>query len=134
MAYQFTKDLETGNTLIDSEHKQLFQAINDLLDACAQGKGRGQLEQTTKFLYDYTSKHFSDEEKLQVQCKYPEYAQHRQYHESFKKVVADLGKQLSIEGPTVNLVGQINTALAGWLLSHIKREDKKLAEYIHAHS
>ena len=35
MAYQFTKDLETGNALIDSQHKQLIQAINDLLDACS---------------------------------------------------------------------------------------------------
>lgn len=133
MSYQFTKDLETGNGLIDDEHKQLIKAINDLLDACAQGKGRTQLEQTTKFLYDYTSKHFSDEEKLQIQCKYPDYPQHRQYHEGFKKVVADLSKQLSAEGPTVPLVGQINTALAGWLLNHIKREDKKLADYIRTH-
>ena len=28
MAYQMTKDLETGNTLIDTEHRQLFDAIN----------------------------------------------------------------------------------------------------------
>ena len=31
MVYQFTKDLETGNASIDSEHRQLIQAINDLL-------------------------------------------------------------------------------------------------------
>ena len=33
MAYQMTKDLETGNTLIDTEHRQLFDAINGLLEA-----------------------------------------------------------------------------------------------------
>ncbi|MEG0542614.1 MAG: hemerythrin, partial [Angelakisella sp.] len=33
MAYQFTKDLETGNPTIDTQHKQLIQAINDLLTA-----------------------------------------------------------------------------------------------------
>ena len=36
MRYELTKDLLTGNALIDSEHKQLFDAINALLDACAQ--------------------------------------------------------------------------------------------------
>ena len=50
MVYQFTKDLETGNAAIDSEHRQLIQAINDLLSACSSGKGRGELEKTTHFL------------------------------------------------------------------------------------
>ena len=38
MRYELTQDLLTGNNLIDTEHKQLFAAINDLLDACAQVK------------------------------------------------------------------------------------------------
>lgn len=130
MAYQFTKDLETGNALIDSEHRQLIQAINDLLDACSQGRGRDKLAQTAKFLYDYTSKHFADEEKLQQQYKYPEYPQHRQYHEAFKKTVAEFNRKLEEQGPTVVLVGEINMALAGWLINHIKQEDKKLAAFI----
>ena len=134
MAYEFTKDLETGNALIDSEHRQLIQAINDLLDACARGQGRTQIEKTGKFLQDYTAKHFSDEERLQMQYKYPEYAAHRQYHEEFKRVVADLMKELGEQGPTVLLVGKINSALAGWLINHIKREDKKLAAYIKSHT
>ena len=39
MKYELTSDLMTGNSLIDAEHKQLFDAINDLMDACAQGAG-----------------------------------------------------------------------------------------------
>ncbi|WP_349772443.1 hypothetical protein [Lacrimispora xylanisolvens] len=49
MAYAFTKDLETGNQLIDSEHRQLIDAINNLLTACSTGKGRAELANTTKF-------------------------------------------------------------------------------------
>ena len=33
MKYELTKDLETGNALIDSEHRQLFALINKLMDA-----------------------------------------------------------------------------------------------------
>ena len=40
MRYELTQDLLTGNQLIDSEHRQLFDAINALMDACAQGAGR----------------------------------------------------------------------------------------------
>ncbi|MEG0215404.1 MAG: hemerythrin family protein, partial [Hungatella sp.] len=95
MAYQFTKDLETGNATIDTQHRQLIQAINDLLAACSVGQGRTSLESTTKFLYDYTSKHFADEERLQLQSGYPDYVRHRQYHEAFKATVASLVKKLN---------------------------------------
>lgn len=130
MAYIFTKDLETGNTKIDQQHKQLIDAINNLLDACARGMGRNELEKTTKFLYDYTAKHFADEEALQRQSNYPDYINHKRYHEEFKKVVNDLMTQMQKEGPTVVLVGKVNSSIAGWLLNHIKREDKKVAEHI----
>lgn len=130
MAYQFTPDLETGNTVIDTEHKELIQAINDLLTACSTGHGRSELEKTTKFLSDYTAKHFADEERLQQQSAYPDYTNHKRYHETFKKVVADLMKKLDEQGPTVALVGEVNSAIAGWLLNHIKKEDKKVAAHI----
>lgn len=45
MKYELTQDLVTGNALIDSEHRQLFAAVNSLMDACAEGKGRGQIQQ-----------------------------------------------------------------------------------------
>ena len=39
MRYELTQELLTGNALIDTEHKQLFDAINALMDACARGPG-----------------------------------------------------------------------------------------------
>ncbi len=116
--------------MIDREHRELINAVNTLLDACGKGQGRNELEKTARFLQDYTVKHFSDEERLQVQSSYPGYTQHKGYHEALKKTVADIVGRLSANGPTVALVAEINSALAGWLINHIKREDKKLAEYL----
>ena len=130
MAYQFTKDLETGNGLIDREHRELFDAINALLDSCSKGQGRNELTKTAQFLQTYTAKHFSDEEQLQRQNNYPDYIQHKRYHDAFKKTVADIVNRLASSGPTIALVGEINAALAGWLINHIKKEDKKLAAYL----
>ena len=130
MAYQFTKDLETRNNVIDSEHRQLIDAVNSLLDACAKGHGRTQLLDTAHFLLDYTKKHFSDEEAIQMKNHYPDYTRHKIIHEDFKKTAADLVTKIENEGPTVANVNQINTLLAGWLLNHIKGEDKKLANYL----
>ena len=130
MAYQFTKDLETGNPTIDQQHRQLIGAINDLLDACGQGKGRAHLEASAKFLQEYTARHFADEERLQQQSNYPDFSNHKRYHEAFKKVVADFTQRLNAEGPNIVLVGELNNALAGWLINHIKREDVKVAAHL----
>ena len=65
MKYELTKDLETGNAIIDQEHRELFRAVNSLMDACSKGQGRAALEPTMKFLLDYVNKHFSHEEELQ---------------------------------------------------------------------
>ncbi len=134
MAFAWTNDLETGNQAIDNQHKQLFKALNDLLAACAKGQGRNEMQKTALFLLDYTKKHFADEEKLQISVKYPEYQKHKGYHEAFKKVAADLVAELQKEGPTTVMLGKINSKVGDWLVTHIKREDKKLAAYIREHA
>lgn len=130
MAYKWNPNLETGNLTIDSQHKELIQAINELLDACSQGKGRVQVAKTSEFLLNYTKTHFADEEKLQIQARYPDYTKHKQYHTEFVKVVQDIVSQLNAEGSSVVIVGKINNAIAGWLINHITREDVKVAEHI----
>ena len=94
MRYELTQDLLTGNQLIDSEHRQLFDAINALLDACAQGAGRTKINETVQFLNSYVSKHFRDEEQLQLQSKYPGYNAHHTFHEGYKRELAAAANQI----------------------------------------
>lgn len=130
MSYQITNDLLTGNTTIDNEHRQLFDAINVLLDACAQGHGRDQLAQTMTFLESYIAKHFAHEEQLQAQTKYPDAVHHKQLHDGYKRTVNEICEELKRTGPTITLVGKVNSNVGGWLVSHIKREDVKVAAHI----
>lgn len=128
--YIWARDLETGNTMIDTQHKQLIQAINNLLEACAKGQGRTQIDETLKFLNNYITSHFKDEEALQQKYQYPDYINHRQYHEGFKKVVKEIIREYEKEGATIVLVGKVNKNIGEWLINHIKREDKKVAQHI----
>lgn len=130
MAFSWTKDLETGNTQIDAEHKELFRAINNLLDACSGGKGRTEIINTVNFLSQYTKTHFSHEEILQQKYKYPELASHKKYHADFIQTVENLRTRLQAEGATILLVGEINTQVGNWLINHIKKEDLKVAKHI----
>jgi len=130
MAYIWTKELAIGNSLIDAQHKQLINSVNELMDACIRRKGRASLGSTLDFLIDYTLKHFSDEENIQLQYRFPEYASHKRLHETFKVSIGELEQQLKEEGPSVALVAKLNSSLGGWLLHHLKVEDKKLGDHI----
>lgn len=132
MAYTWTKDLETGNTAIDKQHRALIQAINDLLESCAKGKGRSEIGNTLKFLSDYITRHFGDEETLQKKYGYPGYAQHKQYHEDFKQSVKQIQAEFDKEGATIQLVAKVNSVIASWLINHIKKEDVKVAMHLRA--
>lgn len=129
MRYEVTQDLVTGNALIDSEHRQLFAAVNDLMDACSQGQGRAQIQKTVQFLSDYVVKHFQDEERLQTQNSYPNYSMHKTFHDGYRRQLSTTAQNLLQEGPTVKALGDLNQVV-GVLVSHIRTEDKRLARYI----
>ena len=129
MRYEVTQDLITGNALIDSEHRQLFAAVNDLMDACSQGRGRDQIQQTVRFLNDYVMKHFTDEERLQTQSKYPNYPAHKQFHDGYRRQLSQVTQELLQQGATVKALGDLNNVVAV-LVSHIRTEDKRLARHV----
>jgi hemerythrin len=134
MEYQWDKSLETGNQLIDAQHKQLIAAVNHLIRTCEDGKGKEELKKSLDFLTDYTIKHFFDEEQLQQQYKYPDFENHKKYHEGFKKVVRDMSVEFILKGASDSLIKDIQAKIGDWLVTHIKGQDVKVAAYIRSHS
>ncbi len=130
MALTWSKELETGNAQIDNEHRQLIAAAAALLEACSQGKGRQELDSAVAFLSDYTKTHFAHEEALQQKYKYPEYAEHRAWHQSFLKDFAQVAAKLKTDGATISMVAEVNGKL-GQVLTHIRTMDLALARFIH---
>ncbi|MDR0641731.1 MAG: hemerythrin family protein [Treponema sp.] len=134
MAYQWDSSLETGYEKVDNQHRQLVAALNDLIEASAEGKSHEEIFRTLDFLTAYTIKHFADEEKLQLEFDYPDYLVHKRYHDEFKITVGEMTKQIRREGPTEALIGQVTLAIGNWLLNHIKGDDFRMAAYIKARS
>lgn len=126
--YEFTKDLETGNRTIDSEHRELLNAVNALLEACGDGKGRAHMGSTVKFLNDYVDRHFAHEEQLQKQSGYPGYEAHRAFHEKYKQTLREITANMSDNFSIADLArfnGHISL-----LVTHIRTEDKKLGAFL----
>jgi len=129
MGYELTKELETGNVIIDNEHRELFKAVNNIIDACSKGKGRDITAPAIKFLLEYVDKHFSHEEQLQRDNKYPDMAAHKAFHESYKKQLKEIASQIPANNPTIADLAKLNGHLAV-LINHIRIEDKKLGKFL----
>ncbi len=125
MKYELTKDLETGNAIIDGEHRELFRAVNALIDACGKGQGRSVMEPALKFLLDYVDKHFAHEEQLQAQYKYPNIASHKQFHAAYERRLREIADKIPAAGPSIADLSSLNAHIAT-LVTHIKMEDKRL--------
>jgi hemerythrin len=130
MAIQWTSALETGHHLIDSQHRELINVINQLLEACIQGQAADKIAPTVEFLDSYTKKHFSEEEALQQKSHYPDYENHRKLHADFLKVVAELSAELKQTGLTPTLTNKIVRNVGGWLTNHIQQQDTKVAAHL----
>lgn len=129
MKYELTKDLMTGNGTIDREHQELFAAVNNMMDACAQGHGRARIEPTMKFLLDYVDKHFAHEEELHRKSGFPDLAAHQQFHANYTRKLRELAAAIPVTGPTICDVSNINQHI-GVLVSHIRSTDKKLGAFL----
>ena len=130
MAYNWNSTLETGHPLIDLQHKELINAVNGLLTACQQGQGAGRLGPTLNYLTSYTQKHFADEEALQQKSNYPDFPNHRKYHEDMVKVIADLSAELKQTGPTARVTQKIIRNVGDAFVNHILQQDAKVAAHL----
>ncbi|MDR2768263.1 MAG: bacteriohemerythrin [Treponema sp.] len=126
----WTPDLETGNKVIDDQHKQIFRLTSNLIDACKKGRGHEMVGETLEFLANYTIHHFADEEDLQIRSGFPLYEEHKKLHEDFKKTVAGLIEEYNKSGAIGGLAEKINSAIVRWLVNHIQKEDAKIGKYI----
>ncbi len=127
---QFDDNLITGNEMIDSQHKELIEKINSLLETCEKRDGKMAALKTLNYLADYTDFHFGAEEKLQEEINYPGIEEHKRKHEELRAVVKDLYEMLEDqEGPTDEFVEQVNRNVTQWLYDHIKGYDRAVAEF-----
>ena len=123
-------NLKIGVGLIDSEHKELCDRIDQLLAACNQGHGKEELLNTVEFLESYTIQHFGDEEQLQRSSTYPKVEEHKKLHEFFKGKIAELKSDIQTKGVNIATISKTNYFLMDWLLNHIQKVDSELAQYI----
>ena len=132
MLARFDEGIMTGNVMIDEQHKEIIEKINQLVQSCEQGREKVKAIKMLHYLADYADYHFAEEEKLQENIQYPGLAEHRQKHEDFRKAVGELFEMLEEEeGPSDRFVEAVHRNVTEWLYGHIKGFDVSVATYMH---
>jgi hemerythrin-like metal-binding protein len=120
--------LETGNLLVDGEHRHLFELINSLHDAIVAKADREQQEQLIFSIIEHVTAHFSHEEALMEETHFPGLRHQRVLHKEFmKKSRALVDEYLS---GAVSLPITLELYLYDWLVTHVRTEDRLIGEHI----
>jgi hemerythrin len=130
MAIQWTPNLAVGIEQIDNQHKELYRCVNQLLDACTQGKGRQVLGEAVDFLEQYVITHFRDEEALMQRFAYPKFNEQKTAHNLFINKIAEIKKTFEKEGASINVIVITNQTVVEWLNNHIIKMDTQLGAFL----
>ncbi|OEF95869.1 bacteriohemerythrin [Desulfuribacillus alkaliarsenatis] len=122
--------LSVGHDLIDEQHQELIRQINQLLEACNQGKGKATVNEIVAFLEDYVVNHFGMEEEQMQKYNYPEYDKHKAQHTKFIEIFTELKQEMQQDGVGPHTAIKINQIVVDWLVQHITKVDKALGAYL----
>ncbi len=126
----WTPDLAVGVDLIDAQHRELIDKMNELDRAVRFSRGVPKIIKTLDFLIEYTDFHFGTEEKNMVEMEYPQIDYHRGQHAEFVTTLKNLEMDFEEEGATQALAESINTFMFNWLVKHIKTVDVQFGKFI----
>lgn len=124
----WSNDLAVGNTFIDGDHQKLIDMVNRLHEVMQEGRGKDVLGKVLNNLITYTKEHFRREEDLMQRIGYAGRAAHLHEHEKLLQQVMDLQDKFESGAATLSI--QVLHFLRDWLINHIGKSDKALAEVV----
>ena len=125
-AVVWSREFELGVDIIDRQHRELIERINQLLNAVRQGKGREESMTLLRFLQEYVVEHFQSEEIYMRRKGYQDYEAHKEMHDTFVADLHELMAEVEKTGITSEHVVLINRRVINWVVAHIFLVDKNL--------
>lgn len=123
MPINWTVELDTGIEVIDHQHRQIVDFINQL-EVANVTKDKAKIKEIIDACVDYTLSHFAFEESLQEEAGYKYCKPHKKVHELFTRKVAEYQQRVDLGD---DVADELHGMLSRWLINHIKRDD---ADYV----
>jgi len=120
MAYfEWTRDLDTGISVIDNQHIRIADYINALHDAI-KSDDQEVIREVLYETVDYTLTHFAFEESLMEEAGYTYLKVHKRVHAIFTKKVEAYVERFE-KGELI--ADELLSTLRLWVMNHIRNDD-----------
>lgn len=118
----------TGIQIIDDQHRQLSQTLNELFDQMQSGATLEEISRTLDFLMAYAVNHFHTEESVMEENGYPDIPRHLEEHRSLTEKIREFRARFSSpEAPTTL---ELSRLVGDWMSHHIGEVDMGYAEFL----
>lgn len=126
------EDYATGIEAIDEQHRHLFHLIDELytriLNCENMEEERKIAGQILQSLIYYVEEHFSEEEALFNNSKYPDAHAHKAAHDHFRSRLDELLR--SYQDGALGLSNDILVFLRDWLIGHVTKTDMGYVPFV----
>jgi len=116
---------------IDLQHQELIKIINKLYLAIKNNKIKKDIGRLLSELIDYSSYHFSTEEKYFTEFNYKNTAHHKKEHQKFIDKILALQRQY--KDNEIEISFDLIDFLEDWTLEHLIEEDQKYVKCFKEH-
>ena len=125
----WSRDLSTGITFLDSEHRALIRCYRDLVRQVRDAVDPRCFRECFQSLKEQTRNHFAHEERVMRNIGYPGFHLHKIAHDKaltdFDDFILNIGT-----GFTENDLGALALHFKYWFRHHVKEHDVALFRYI----
>ena len=126
MKLTWSKQMSVGNKTLDSEHRKIFNLVNEV-DRAIQTKDSVRFAEALVALEAATRKHFSNESRLAQAIDYP-FEQHHLEHQYILKEMRLINNDLAgFKGKwSESIAEHYFQFLSTWAVDHIDEDDMKM--------
>ena len=127
MYIHWGKEFETGQPLIDAEHRLLVMLFRKLDVAIKTSEPRSTIARIVIEVRKFVEFHIVSEENLMRETNYPGFEAHRELHSN---LLTDLSIMISKVGTHREFPDDLLSFVNDWLIDHIAHHDQALARHV----
>ena len=125
---QWDASLKLNVDEIDEQHQHLIGLAERVFSISSPLEDIVVVINSIRELQSYIQTHFADEERLMVKHGYPLLEEHRVLH---RRITFEVETMLHTTRDVMELVENMKKVMRKWVIQHILREDRKIAQFLH---
>jgi hemerythrin len=129
--FQWTRSREVFVEELDAQHRNLYQAADELQRAIPSGTDTPRTVELLRALIAAAEDHFAHEERLMRSSQYSAYAWHKQQHDTVRKRLSQFVPR--IESGENEAAALLLEFLSGWLKDHTGVTDRMLGAHLRSY-